>query len=345
MNYKIIYSVANILFVFLFISCVNKKNDISRQYKCFFDVDSVIDVSTYPLEKPLNSSLLQRIENRLLLFSDYNEVYIYSYPNLKYVGMLQFPYFRSENVIDRRIYLENQGAVNVYKLNDAGDLCENMDLSFRVAVVPFSVGPVYNWKQDLYAYSDMYDLDGMYEFHIVNVNNNDTESKGAYPEDLGRFKSLKDFKLAYAHCMALKPDRSAIVIAYSFMRLIRIYDNKCELKHDVFIDCVPGNYKVVPEKKSDRYYQANRVVTTDDYIFIANPEQHIESIMPHSNILVMDWNGNLIARYRLNVFVKDFFVDSSDNTIWGLCTSGNQTAFFSIIFKKNKEVSIKTILR
>lgn len=331
MNCKRVYGGIVWLFILLlFMSCGKRMNkDIQVQYKFTFPIDTVLDIKEYATTEPLGNSAIKLLKNKILIFGDYNMVDIYSYPELRFIRKQQMPHFYSENIIDEKLYVEKQGKISVYTMNGQDSLCEDTSAAFRVAMVPFSIFSLHQLDEDCYVYPDMYDFKGMHEFYIVNMKNGKTIGKGTYPEGSNRFKSLRDFKLAYAHEIALKPDKTALALSYYNLRFVRIYDNMGILKYDVFIDCPPGNYKIIPEEHSSQYVQTRAICTTDKHIYIANPEQRIEAPEPHCNILVMDWKGNLVARYRLDAFVYDFFVDETRKQIFGICARDSKVTFFS----------------
>ncbi|WP_291529242.1 hypothetical protein [Bacteroides sp. UBA939] len=246
------------------------------------------------------------------------------------INRQQGPEGASRTIGESELYIEKQGKVDVYKLeNDS--LVQTS--SFAIAnKVPYSIGTVQELRPDVYIYPDIYDFPGMREFHIMDTNKRQCTSKGTYPEDDKRFKRREDFKGAYMHSLQVKPDKSAFVVVYSQLRRIRIYDKEGELCHDIFLENEVGNYKVVPQKPSERYWHFGQSVVTDNYIYLLNPDKlGIAAAKPRCNILVLDWDGNLVARYKLNVWVYDFFVDEVNNIIFGSCWGNlKKDVFFSL---------------
>lgn len=71
----------------------------------------------------------------------------------------------------------------------------------------------------------------------------------------------------------------------------------------------PGNDKIVPTRPLERYWHFSRPFVTNKYIYLINPNQlGAGPLLPHCNVLVLDWEGNLIAKYRFNVLLNDIFV-------------------------------------
>lgn len=330
MNYNLHHIIVGLIGLMMLVSCSQGKNKaVGVRYCGQFHVDTAVTVHEYPVENKIRASQLLRMKDRILVFGDYNMAYIYSYPELKYLGQQELP-GRSRSVSDDgKLYCESQGEVEVFVLTEQDSLCH--DSSFRItAKVPFSIGSVQQLHPDVFIYPDMYDFLGKKEFHIMNTKTNQRISKGEYPDDDKRFKKLQDFKVAYMHGLRVKPDKSAFVVTYSLLRRVRIYNKEGDLQHDIFLENAPGNYKEVPIKQSKRYWHFGQTFVTDNYIYILNPDKLGQAPNePRCNILVLDWEGNLITRYRFNVWIYDFFVDEENHLIFGGCAGGEKgNSFF-----------------
>jgi hypothetical protein len=53
-------------------------------------------------------------------------------------------------------------------------------------------------------------------------------------------------------------------------------------------------------------------------------------LLPHCNLLVLDWEGNLVAKYRFSVLINDIFVDEERNILCGSCSDYESTRFFKM---------------
>ena len=83
------------------------------------------------------------------------------------------------------------------------------------------------------------------EFYMLDAENNILYPKGHYPERTEvRFKTIFDFKFAYAHEVWPKPDGSRILVNYVRTRRFRIYDLSARLLHDVCLDYASNKYVV-----------------------------------------------------------------------------------------------------
>lgn len=330
MNYRGLYLIGFCCIISILLSCNKEKRTVPVCYKHSFPIDTVMPVQEYAVENDAKLPQLFKMKNRLLVFGDYDMMSIYSYPELQLIGTQEGPGGASKTLGEGKLYVEKQGKVDVYELEN-----DSLVQTFSFAIankVPYSIGTVQELQPDIYIYSDMYNFPGMREFHIMNTRKRQCISKGDYPEDDKRFKRREEFKTAYMHSLWVKPDKSAFVVVYSQLRRVRIYDKEGDLCHDIFLENEAGNYKVVPQNASERYWHFGQSFVTDKYIYLLNPNKlGIASAEPRCNILVLDWNGNLIARYKLNVWVYDFFVDEASGIIFGSCWGNfKKDAFFSL---------------
>lgn len=320
------------LIALLFSNCDKSKQSASVHYSRTFSLDTAISVDhLFDIEEgSYVPGQLFVMENRLVVRGDYNMFYIYSYPQLAFLRKQEMREYASFTSDGTNIYGERRGDVDVYSLDEKDSLY--IMTSFAIARAPYTIGTIQRLDSNVYIYPDRYDFWGLFEFHIVDINSKQRISKGHYPEDATRFKHLEGFKSAYMHTLFVKPDKSAFVVVYSQLKRVRIYDNGGNLQHDISLDYAPGNYKFVPEEYEKRYWHFGQCSVTDHYIYILSPEKlGLAPTKPRCNILVLDWQGKLVARYRLNVWVYDFFVDESSKILFGSCWCHSKgSTFFSL---------------
>lgn len=299
-------------------SCTRASHDVSVRYKSSFPIDTFLSVQEFEVEEVSKLPQLFNLGNRILVFGDYDMMSVFSYPELHFIRNQEVQSAASRYLAKGKMYFEKQGKVDVFNLE-----CDSLikTTSFVIAnKVPYTLGSVQELEPDIYIYSDMPDFPGLREFHIMNIKKRKCVSMGSYPEDDKRFKRRRDFKGAYMHSLKVKPDKSAFVIVYSQLRRIRIYNKEAELQHDIFLENDAGNYKIVPQNAFERFWHFGQYVVTDSYIYLLNPDRlGVADADPRCNILVLDWSGNLVAKYKLNVWVYDFFVNEEKNIIFGSC--------------------------
>lgn len=299
-------------------ACRQAERVVPVSYKQHFPIDTAIAVETHsPGDHLVSPGCIDRMGDRILVFGGYDEVGIYSYPDLNFVKKVTLPSISGTltTVDDGFIYRVSGGNVDRYVLrNDS----LYRDSSFVVAQSSETIGAVQELSSGVYIYADGSHFSGMHEFHIMDINCRHCISKGEYPEGNERFKRLRDFKFTYKHSVYVKPDKSSFVVVYGRLRRVRIYDKDGELLHDVFLEDAPGNYKVIPVDYSEWYFHFSSGATTEKYIYLM--DYNTPTYPPtkaRSNLLVLDWQGNLVAKYRLNVLMHGMFVDEQSNTVYG----------------------------
>lgn len=320
MNYKIrLFLCIAVAYLFLLMSCRQQTSSVQIEYKRNFPIDTTVVLQGIPMEVPTTPAIPYRLGDRLLVFGSYQMLHIYTYPDLRFVRSFQLPRFASENVVGDELYLENQGKVDVYRLNHSDSLVLNR--SFPTISVPYSVGKVYPLSRGNYIFTGS-SIDGVHEFHITNPETGVCKSGGEYPEPPIRFRRLEDFKTAYTHSLCVKPDQTAFVVTYSNVRRIHIYGADCTLRHALHLDYEPNNNHLVDPGFEYRIFHCQGSVVTDRYIYIVNPEQKLNQPKPHGDILVLDWEGNLKARYRLDMYIDGIVVDEERKMIVGCGDKG-----------------------
>lgn len=329
MNSKVIYLLI-FVGVWVFSACQSPQDRVVPvQYKSVFEVDTCLSPTELPMEQNIRTGSLLRLEDKLLAFGDYDRVRIYSYPDLAFVRLQQLPRNVSEVVIGNELFLEDQGEVTGYRL-DVQDSLVPSGSSFTLLRVPYSISfqPL---GADRYVIPDNYDLDGTSEFHIVNLKTKAWESGGEYPDSPTRFKRLRDFKLAYAHSLSARPDGSAFAVAYTLLRLLHIYDADRHLLHAIKLDYAPGNHNLVDPDFEYRYWNTLDIIATNSYIYLLNPEQPFSGpTQAYSEIVILDWEGNLKVRYRMDRFVYSMIVDEERKVIVGCGNDGTGNTFFEL---------------
>ena len=115
-------------------------------------------------------------------------LYLYDYPDLRFIRSYHMPQFVSIRVAGDELYLEDQGIVDVYRLNHSDSLL--LTRSFRVATVPYSVGKVQPLGKDTYILTGSSDIDVTHEYHIVNPETGTWKSGGAYHTVAGRIRRI-----------------------------------------------------------------------------------------------------------------------------------------------------------
>lgn len=275
-----------------------------------------------------------RMQDRLLLGGAYSQYQVYSYPELYRLNkMVTFPRNIWTSVLDQKLYSYSNGRFSIHKLDDRDSLV--CDSTFSVSgIVPTDFQRIARLNDHTYIFSDFGGEN--VSFYLLDLKKRTFTPKGQNLEDRSRFKDEEKYQSAYIHKVIVKPDQSAFAEIYSFCPRVRIYKSSCELIYDIFLDNPPGNNKVVPVEYKDRYVFLGDAMTTDRFIYIVNPAQKLSELLPKCNLLVLDWNGNLIARYRLDFFIYSSFIEGEDRSLFGTCWKEPEGfRFFRLKFNHN----------
>ena len=330
MNYKVLScKVVGACLLLLMGACQQAPRVVPVSYKQDFPIDTAVSVKTFPHGSDLaQPNVIRRMGNdRVLVSGDYYESGIFSYPDLNYIRKITMPHDYKRFIGDTCIRQVSGKNIDVFVLrNDS--LCKS---SSFVVEKPHIIMRSEELSPGIYVRADNKDFPGMHEFHIIDTNRRKWISKGSYPEDNSRFKRMEDFKYAYCHYVKAKPDKSAFAVIYETLSRIRIYNAEGEMQQDVFIEGTAGNYKVVPTRFMERYHIFPETVVTDNYIYLLNNIGKTWTNATPTNILVLDWQGNLIAKYRPDVSIRHFLVDEQRNMICGTCwKEGEGIVFFTM---------------
>ena len=124
----------------------------------------------------------------------------------------------------------------------------------------------------------------------------------------------------YAHEIQVKPDGDRILVSYIRTRRFRIYDIDFRLLHDVCLDYASNKYVVDADPNRWTTFIEGCFVT-DKYIYLLCPEGE------KSSLVIVDWEGRPIARYRLNEKIFFFFIDSDRNLFCGINSNHELRSF------------------
>lgn len=208
-----------------------------------------------------------------------------------------------------------------------GDSLKQEAASFFGGGLPSYQG-IASLSNDLYAYSNSYEQSGMCEYFIRDIKRNLVHPIGQLVESAERFKSVYELKVAYGKGVKVRPDRVYTLIYYSRIRRFRIYDAEGTLLHDVFLDCSSCAKVVDADRRRWRSYIQEAYVTNKYIYLLAYERGSSGDDMAPCDLLVTTWDGNPVARYRLNQFISSFFIDESMGRFYGI-NPGNNKYFYS----------------
>lgn len=173
----------------------------------------------------------------------------------------------------------------------------------------------------------------LHEIYCYDVQTGAISSFGIFPEDNSRFKTMNRYQEAYRHALCVKPDGSKILEYYLFLRRIRIYNNEGSLQNDVSIDYEPFEYVV--HSSMCRYFYIGGAWATNQHIYLLCTDRDMNASCPETcSLVVLDWEGNLLTRYRMDHYITSFIIDEKENVFYG-CGPSNSHAVFTFLLSNN----------
>lgn len=312
----------------LFASCKPAEVDVPVTYcSSFLLKDTTVmlsEVEMDPIQVNARCMVWDGDKRVLVRTSTSDSIYaVFAYPEMRF---LNYTGNQSEFVTplvgyDKAFSLVNGDSLYVYELTNDNQL-EKKSVHFLCNWNYRRVLGLKRMNDILYVYSGSSGDAGLNEFFVLNAETHTLSSKGRYPESsTGRFKSISDFKFAYAHGVWPKPDGDRILVSYIRTRRFRIYDMDFRLLHDVCLDYASNKYVVDADPNRWTTFIEDCFVT-DKYIYLLCPEGE------KSSLVIVDWEGRPIARYRLDEKIFFFFIDSGRNLFCGINSNHERSFYF-----------------
>ena len=316
----------------LFVSCKPAEVDVPVTYcSSFLLKDTTVmlsEVEMDPIQVNARCMVWDGDKRVLVRTSTSDSIYaVFAYPEMRflsYTGSLS-EYKQILAKCNEGFYLVKDDSLRVYHLTDK-DLLQKATTHFLYDSNKIRLSNIKKLNDKIYiayAYTDpSYNDTNLNEFYMLDAESNVLYPKGYYPERTGvRFKTIFDFKFAYAHGVWPKPDGSRILVNYVRTRRFRIYDSGARLLHDVCLDYAPNKYVV--DAAPNRWTTFIRdCFVTDKYIYLLCPEGE------KSSLVIVDWEGRPIARYRLDEKIFFFFIDSGRNLFCGINSNHERSFYF-----------------
>ena len=301
-------------------ACSTSAPTVPLVYENTFLKDTIISlekVSMNPAQ--LNPRCMLLSNGRVLVrtSSRVNAIYsVFSYPEMKHLSYFgeQSEFAVPLGQFKNELYLVRSDSLYSYKWME-GDSLKRSSTSFWGNVMGQRMLGVAKLNDNWYAYSNNYFDKGVDEFFMINLSQKQKSPKGVYPDTYVNFRSISDFKSAYAHSIVAKPDGSRLFVFYYRTRRCRIYDRKGVLIHDILLNYEPCQTVVDIDAKK-RFSHIRDAFVTDNMIYLLCPDNKEEN--SPSSLLVANWDGEFKARYRLGRSISYFFIDKSLNRFCGI---------------------------
>lgn len=316
----------------LFCSCTDRAAKVPLVYYHSFPKDTIVTLQEIPREPSFSPLIMLMGGGRVLVRSNFRPgegaaYFVYKYPEMTLLtGFGEKSEFGSLWRLDENRFGQvRSDSLFTYQFVK-GDSLKQESASFfgRENARYLNMAPL---SDDLYAYSNSTEQSGMSEYFIRDIKKSSVNPVGRLLESAERFKSVYELKVAYARDVVVSPDRRYTLVYYSRVRRFRIYNAEGTLLHDVFLDCSSCTKMVDANRHRWRSY-IRAAYVTDKYIYLmANSEDSDGNDMAPCDLLVMDWNGNPVVRYRLDQYICSFFVDESAKRFYGINPGDNQSFY------------------
>jgi hypothetical protein len=164
-------------------------------------------------------------------------------------------------------------------------------------------------------------IDGNQEHILINIVKNEIIKEfGKYPDDNLNIKSNLGRYQIYSKFVISNPKGNKFAVFYESFPRVRIYNSIGELQKSVVIkEDMIRKYSVDNRDQNVIYfsfpYAENfiyviRVNKTNNQI-----EESLDNYKPE--IMIWDWNGNLITRYKLDKIISRFAVSEKHKRLYG----------------------------
>lgn len=298
------------------------------------EVDSVlvgrkIPTSTF-IYKPYN---MVKMDNMFVVHDgiDSNIFKFFSYPDVKFL----FSWGKIGFGPDEISYVNNTGFLgrgNTFSFTDDYDfktyefvtpkklkLVEKIELSN-------TFGPLNNLSllKDSVFIANTYDpLQPEKEYTFLYPERKTGNTFGEFPELGYEFESYPEKESWFLRRNVVHRDKQRIMVFYLCENLFRIYDFKGKLKKEIMLN--------VEGPPGPEYYWRTfgKPYSNGKHIFVLYTNKIIEPDLDYlesleKDLLVLNWDGEIIKRFDLDISISDFVVSEKDRKIYGITLLGGE---------------------
>jgi len=177
------------------------------------------------------------------------------------------------------------------------------------------------------------------EYRIFNVRSGAEVSYGKMPDWDENLNMPIDKQIAYMKAICVHPSDGRKMMFYCHYPVVRIYSSSGQLERQV---CVGTNSPGSIQKDDKTIYFTEPYVTSE-YVYVMwikrtkkDVGMNVESFSPE--ILVFDWSGNVVNRYKLDKPVVTIAV--KDNTLYATSfIDMNQIYIYDLLPASNAELT------
>ena len=325
------------LVFFFWTGCTQQQTvEIPLMYHSSFPKDVEVKMDKMPFSPETKSTWEMHIlGDRMLLATSQMDNSNYKYAMFKFPEMTFMGYTGSRSEFARgtrvaqgreELYLKRKGGMDVYQL--VGDTLQ------KVSSLDLNDGDypaMYKLDENRWLYENDRRSDGLCDFYIYDSSDRSFRACGVYPNvhDRRQFNDVQAFKGAYAHGVRVKPDGSRVLVFYNATRRYRIYDDNGTMLYDGMMDYSnPSSALLVSPDSNQLIWHYESAFVTDKYIYLLCMDR-VMSSNSHNNpsIQVVDWEGNPVARFRLDAYITAFHVDEGKGNFYGVSSTNSGFVF------------------
>ena len=317
-----------VLIVLHLVSCAQKETvEVPLVYHPSFPIDVEVKMEKIPISPETKSTWeLYVVGNRMLLstseMDNSDDKYaMFNYPEMEFIGYVgsRSEFARGTIVTHGKdeFFLKHNEGVEIYQLV-ADTLQKISSLELKSGDYP----AMRRLDENRWIYENDIRTEDLYDFYMYNSSNHSIRGCGVYPnvQDRYQFKDVKAFKGAYMHGVRVKPDGNRVLVFYNATRRYRIYDNEGTLLYDGMMDYSnPSSALLVSSNRNQLVWHYESAFVTDKYIYLLCMDRVMSSNSYNNpSIQVMDWEGNPVARFRLDAYITAFYVDEDKSKFYGV---------------------------
>ena len=235
---------------------------------------------------------------------------------------------RAENEFAMQIYNEEIVSIEKFEAYSAGKIkavefgegsasvSQIKDFPLKAGAMP--INHLHKIDESLYFYDNMATVENPCEFVMFDTKTHAESYFSTMSQWSGEKLDGVEYNMRYMRDSRYNTFQDKIVVTYHNFPVIKIIDRKT-LRESLFrVDVENFN----PAKASGQTIYFVEPYVTDNYIYVMwantskeNAVSEDANFAPH--IFKFDWNGNMIANYKLNYPIISFAVSESEGKIYG----------------------------
>lgn len=313
----------------IFCSCKHDSN-VELVYRDSFPKDTVVELTRISMDPAqIRPQRMLMNKGKILIYTSTMDDTVYSvfrYPEMSFVSYFgrQSEYVVPLDQLNTDLFLVRGDSLFSYQWT-TGDTLRRISVSYFHKGIPSRMLGVVKLDDKTYAYPNKNDFSGLSDYFLVDISKHEVYPVGAYPISPAGFYSISDFKAAYCNTLLPKPDGSRLLLFYHKTRRCRIYDRGGYLLHDILLNYDPCQ-NVVDIDVHKLFIHINCGFSTDKYIYLLCPDD--KKVGGRTSLLVLNWDGEFLVRYRMDQWISYFFIDESNNKFCGVNSSDYQSFYF-----------------